>query len=372
MNQPQQQQQDASLQDIQINNPQHLPQDTVSDIQFNPQNPQMFACSTWDGKIHIYQIAVQQNFNQIVGQFQQVSQMQYNEPITCIAWRGDGQAIYAGCGDNSVVLFNLSNGQSAKIGQHQAGIRSIFYVQQLNGAVITCSFDTTVCFWSEQNPNNPLAKIQLKGKIFAADCLFPILALGLQGEVITFINLQSNFQNLSPHQINYIDSPLGKGSQINSIKIMCKGNGFGLGSIDGRANLGKLTPQNQNNVAGYKIDNIMTFKCHKNEEKQNNVVNQILYPVNSICFNPRQDQFLLTCGSDGNMYFWDFEHKNKIKSFAFNKQPISACNVSSTGQFLAYSLGYDWHMGYEHSNSFEKPKICVHIINDDELRFRKN
>lgn len=72
---------------------------------------------------------------------------------------------------------------------------------------------------------------------------------------------------MHPNSINYIDSPLGKGSQLNCIKLFSKGNGFGLGSIDGRANLGKLTPQTVQNAQVFKTDNIMTFKCHKTEEK---------------------------------------------------------------------------------------------------------
>lgn len=82
-----------------------------------------------------------------------------------------------------------------------------------------------------------------------------------------------------------MDSPLGKGSQINVIRLFTKINGFGLGTIDGRANLGKLTPVQ--NSTQFKVDNIMTFKCHKIEEKQGNTATQILYPLNSICFNSR-------------------------------------------------------------------------------------
>lgn len=43
-----------------------------------------------------------------------------------------------------------------------------------------------------------------------------------------------------------------------------------------------------------------------------------MYPVNSIGFNSRNDKFLYTAGGDGNMYFWDFDAKNKITSFNLN------------------------------------------------------
>lgn len=43
-----------------------------------------------------------------------------------------------------------------------------------------------------------------------------------------------------------------------------------------------------------------------------------MYVTNSIGFNPRYESFVFTAGSEGKMYFWDIEKKNKIKSFAFN------------------------------------------------------
>ena len=40
-----------------------------------------------------------------------------------------------------------------------------------------------------------------------------------------------------------------------------------------------------------------------------------MYPVNCVGFNPRNDKFLYTAGGEGNMYYWDFDAKNKITSF---------------------------------------------------------
>lgn len=57
----------------------------------------------------------------------------------------------------------------------------------------------------------------------------------------------------------YADSPLSKDSQISSINLMSDGKGFGIGSIDGRANLTSLTTDYS---GAYKHNSIMTFKCH--------------------------------------------------------------------------------------------------------------
>jgi len=87
---------------------------------------------------------------------------------------------------------------------------------------------------------------------------------------------------------------------------MPQGNGFGLGSIDGRANLSNFFMQ-RNQV---KSNSIMTFKCHKVKEG----LTDVLYPVHDICFHPNNQasSFVSTCGGDGIIYFWDYKTKNKI------------------------------------------------------------
>jgi mRNA export factor len=53
----------------------------------------------------------------------------------------------------------------------------------------------------------------------------------------------------------------------------------------------------------------------------------------------------MTAGSDGFMHFWDYEVKNKIKSFSYLGIPICHAKVSPSGEMVAYGLGNDWHIG---------------------------
>jgi WD40 repeat protein len=53
----------------------------------------------------------------------------------------------------------------------------------------------------------------------------------------------------------------------------------------------------------------------------------------------------MTCGSDGYMNFWDVSVRNKIKFLAFATSPICSAKVSQTGEFIAYGLGNDFHIG---------------------------
>jgi mRNA export factor len=86
----------------------------------------------------------------------------------------------------------------------------------------------------------------------------------------------------------------------------------------------------------------------------------ILYPINSVSFNPITERWFMTAGSDGAMHFWDFEAKNKIKSLNYNGIPICSARVNGSGDMIAYALGNDWHVGVE-GNKWET-KLGVHII----------
>jgi mRNA export factor len=68
------------------------------------------------------------------------------------------------------------------------------------------------------------------------------------------------------------------------------------------------------------------------------------------------------------MIFWDYNVKNKIKTFNFNNLPITAAKMSSDGMMLAYALGYDFSKGAEGYNLNLPTKLCIHQIPDNELR----
>mmetsp|Transcript_1223 Transcript_1223/g.176 ORF Transcript_1223/g.176 Transcript_1223/m.176 type:complete len:98 (+) Transcript_1223:191-484(+) len=96
-----------------------------------------------------------------------------------------------------------------------------------------------------------------------------------------------------------------------------------------------------------------------------------MHPVNAMGFNPRNENFVFTAGSEGKIYFWDILAKNKIKTLYFNSNPVCTAAVSSDGSCIAYALGYDWHAGHEKYNNYKDFKICVHIIPDNETKHTK-
>lgn len=67
--------------------------------------------------------------------------------------------------------------------------------------------------------------------------------------------------------------------------------------------------------------------------------------------------------------FWDHEAKNKIKTLSFKGVPVNRVKISDDGLLMAYALGYDWQKGIWGMDPQVKPKVCVHVIADNELKY---
>ncbi len=76
----------------------------------------------------------------------------------------------------------------------------------------------------------------------------------------------------------------------------------------------------------------------------------------------------MTAGSEGQMVFWDYEAKNKIKTFQYNNLSIVAAKMSPDGKYLAYALGNDFSKGPDSYQMNIQNKLFVHFIPDNELK----
>ena len=102
---------------------------------------------------------------------------------------------------------------------------------------------------------------------------------------------------------------------------------------------------------------IITFKSNKQEESGNT----ILYPINSVSFNPINERWFMTAGADGVIHFWDYEARNKIKTLNYAGNPVCSATVNQKGDMIAYGLGNDWHLGQEGVNKWQT-KVGVHQV----------
>jgi len=78
---------------------------------------------------------------------------------------------------------------------------------------------------------------------------------------------------------------------------------------------------------------------------------------------------MYSCGSEGNLYFWNTKKKNKSAEFIHGENTsVTSADMHPSGKLIAYGLGYDWSKGCWGLSDFdERSMICVHEINRSEL-----
>jgi len=360
--------QDDSLTDLGLDNQANNPSDTVSSLQWMP-NLQMkiLAASTWDGKIYLYEALMSGYQKYLTQKMVYTSQ---NEPILSLSWKKDSSMIFAGCGDNSVKAFDVNSGKSMIVGSHDGPVHSVHWIEQMN-ALMSISYNQQIKFWQLGNPN-AVFQVASDSRIFASDFNYPYVFLGMNNDQLNIFDLNQMQGFPNGKLIGTFATPLQ--SQTNSLALFPKNDGYGVGSIDGRANLSTMEKQNvyggsQSNAPLFKSASKMTFKCHKMEESA--TIN-ILLPVHSIGFHPNSRCFVYTAGGDGMINFWDHEAKNKIKTLSFKGVPVNRVKISDDGLLMAYSLGYDWQKGIWGMDPAVKPKVCVHVMAENELKYNSN
>ena len=79
---------------------------------------------------------------------------------------------------------------------------------------------------------------------------------------------------------------------------------------------------------------------------------------------------MYTCGSDGQIYFWDTNKKAKLTSYIVGENiPISAADLSSNQQLFAFAIGYDWSMGvWGTAKCRVRPNIYIHQMTRQDHR----
>ena len=97
-------------------------------------------------------------------------------------------------------------------------------------------------------------------------------------------------------------------------------------------------------------------------------------PINVMKFFPTGT--FMTAGADGVYIMWDKDQKSRLqKPNPAAHLPITAATFNSSGNILAYALGYDWGQGHEYfdpNNQQHKPQIMLHRLNEADYQRRNN
>ena len=84
-----------------------------------------------------------------------------------------------GC-DNIVKMWSLQSNQSQQVAKHDAPVRQIKLMKDMNNMLVTGSWDKTVRYWDLRQPT-PVYQQQLPERVYAMDAVYPVLVVALAG-----------------------------------------------------------------------------------------------------------------------------------------------------------------------------------------------
>lgn len=215
--------------DIKLDNSAAPLPDAISSISWAPTSDNVFAATSWDGTMRVYE--VQQ------GQFgltiMQRLTTKFASPALKCCWNADSSQIMTGLSDGFVKSFHVNSGSIVDVAKHNNAISSLNYFSAQN-TLISTAYDSGVMFWQNGQPQ-PIFSLNLENKVYTSDFQFPLFVAGLANEKMAIIDM-----NFMSNKTIVDSSDLGKFSQIQSIAVNHKCSTLGVASFDGRANISNI------------------------------------------------------------------------------------------------------------------------------------
>ena len=325
------------------------PEDSISDISFSPQ-AELLSVASWDKKVRIYEVMAS-------GDTQGRAMYEHQGPVLSGQWFGDGSKVISGGCDNAIRAYDLQSGQSAQVGQHDSPVSSVRCVSVPGAAgpmIASCSWDKTLKYW-DMRQQQPVSTIQLPERAYTMDTAKSLLVVGTAERHICIIDLTK------PGEIfKTILSPLKWQTRV--VSCYPSGNGYAIGSIEGRCAIQYVDP-NEQTKSGF------SFRCHR--QQQTSPRNEsIIYAVNAISLHPVYGTFT-TAGSDGTFHVWDKDARHRLKGPGNAGGPITATAFNRNGSIFAYAVSYDWSKGFQFNTANHPNVVKLHPTTDEEVKQKK-
>ena len=341
-----------------IADPSHQPNDTVQVLKFCPSNPQILAAGSWDETVRVYQLQTTRTL---------VQQINHNVggPALDLAWNnsGTGLLVATGAANNNLLFINLATPTAppAPIGTHP-GVLSLYYLVYNQAEILlTLGGDRTLRVWMliggrwDQKLVIPLKK---NPNCMDVDLSSDLLLIAVECDVAVYKLNKLMTGDTSVHYVELsLKSPINciairdRATEVGQMDFQNNARSFVACASDGRANMSSLNLQSNFN----KTD-VILFKAHS---KGTN-----LYSINACGFSKLSQYCMYTCGSDGQIYFWDTVKRSKLTSYIVSENiPICSADLSANQQLFAFSTGYDWSLGVWGTAKCKiRPNIYIHAM----------
>lgn len=323
------------------------PTDTVSALAFSPTSD-LLAASSWDNQVRIWDINLN-TFNSSVNCIPKTSYT-HDAPPLSLCWSPDGSKVFSAGADKNIIALDIGSGQQLKIGPnaHDAPIRSVRYSSTHN-MLVSASWDRTLKYWDFRSATTPVATVQLPERAYAMDVSKQYAVVGCAEKHVVILNLNNP-------TVPYRQVVSALKWQTREIACYTSGDGYALGTIEGRVSLANCEPNRES------VSPEFTFKCHREEQNA--------FSVNSIAFNCHGT--FATAGGDGTYSFWDKESRQRIKNSVKLANGITASGFNRNANLYAYALGYDWSKGYQYNQASSKTAIMVSVTKDADVKPRNS
>jgi len=327
---------------------QDSPKDTVSSLVWSPNNLAMFATSSWDGGIRVYETTA----SGVIVKVQQNAP----KPILSTTWSQEGTQLFFGGADNKCYLWNLQTNQLIPAGTHNDIVQRVFSMpgQPIFGSV---SADKTVRYWDLRagtTPTSAAITVQLGYNPSGFDARGSMLAISDFGTPTTVYG----FDLRNPQT-----PAVKQASQLKyatcCLSIFADLSGFAIAGIEGRCS---LQYWNEDPSLPDSAKRGFTFRCHRVDQAN-------AYSVHDIHHYPKNPEVFSTCGGDGTVCFWDKKFKHRLRQFTKIPLPVNQGKFNYDGSLFAYAVGYDWAQGADAAASKGGVGIFVHSVTQAETVF---
>ena len=242
------------MEEFKLDNP---PKDCISCLRFSKES-NVLLVSSWDNSVSLYD----------TDKIKLLSRY-FNKSAVLSCDFVDSNIVCLGGLDCEVKLYDFQKKQERLLGHHNAAVSCVLYVDALK-AVVSCSWDKTVKLWDLQSStvDTPTHVLTQANKVYT---------MSLSSDSKLFL-LCDNRQ-IVVYNLLDLSAPLCTKESLlkfslRSIGVLLDGNGFVVGSVEGRAGVEYITESDQCKP--------FSFRCHRKTDS----FNELIYPVNSISVHP--------------------------------------------------------------------------------------
>jgi mRNA export factor len=237
-------------------------EDTIECLKFFPGQANYLATAGWDCSVKVfsYNYSPMNNLSAQLSTSLGINHKTQDIPLSLI-WRLDRFNVVIGQGDGSIYDLDLNTNQSIIVGKHEAGVKNLVWLPNIN-VFLSGGWDGKLNAWDTRQPN-PICCYNFGKKVFTMSATHPLLVVGLQDRQIAYFNLNTIAQKFSPEAT--FESHLKY--QTRCISTFTEGNGYAIGSIEGRVAIKYIDlnnpPRIDTTTNQMSTQDDFAFRCHR-------------------------------------------------------------------------------------------------------------